>query len=122
MGQINVAELLDDPDFVDPIVIIRRTPSVDDLGQNRLREQGFSTWGSVQPVSGKTLQRLPEAFRVASVMSFWVKGKIYADGTNRYPDILSFKGERYAVQVIFDWTAWGEGWCEGTCVREKPAQ
>jgi len=121
VGQIDVGDILADPDMVDPIVIIRRTPMVDGFGNNQLKEQGFNTWGSVQAVSGKTLQRLPEAFRVANIMSFWVKGKIVSDGACRYPDILVFGGERYTVQVVFDWTNWGDGWCEGTCVRERPA-
>lgn len=121
MGQIDVSDILSDPDMVDPMVIIRRNECVDPYGDNQLKEQGFNTWGVIQPASGKTLQRIPEAFRVANVMSFWVKGKIITDGKGRYPDILVFHGERYAVQLVFDWMNWGEGWCEGTCVREKPA-
>jgi hypothetical protein len=121
MGTIDVSELLADPDFVDALTLIHRAPTVNDFGQNQLRETPVATWGSVQPASGRTLQRLPEAFRVANVSSFWIKGKIVADGSCQYPDIISFKGQRYAVQIVFDWTNWGEGWCEGTCVREKPA-
>lgn len=121
MGNIDVSELLLDPDFIDPVTIIRRTPTVDLYGENKLTEQGSPTFGSVQPVSGKTLSRMPEALRILNVMSFWVKGVIVSDGTCRYPDILVFKGNRFAVQAVFDWTNWGEGWCEGTCIREVPA-
>lgn len=121
MGQIDVSELLADPDFVDNLTLIHRAPLVDSFGQNQLTERSEPTVGSVQPASGKTIQRLPEALRVANVSSFWIKGKIVSDGSCQYPDIIYFKGERFAVQVVFDWTNWGEGWCEGTCVREKPA-
>lgn len=122
MGNIDVTEILVDPDFIDPLVLIHRKPIVDSYGENTLTEQPVSTFGSVQPVSGKTLQRLPEALRVANVSSFWIKGKIVSDGSCQYPDVISFRGSRYAVQMVFDWTNWGEGWCEGTCVREKPTQ
>jgi hypothetical protein len=121
VGQVDVSDTLLDPELVDPIIIVRRTPITDSYGENQLKEQGFPTYGSVQPASGKTLQRIPEALRIAGVNSFWVKGEIISDGTCRYPDVLVFRGSRYAVQVIFDWTAWGQGWAEGTCVREKPA-
>lgn len=107
--------------MIDPVVIIRRTPVVNELGENTLQEQGFNTFGSVQPVSGKTLIRVPEALRVVNQMSFWIKGQIISDGTCKYPDILVFNGQRYAVQMVFDWTHWGAGWSEGTCVREKIA-
>lgn len=121
MGQIDVSDMLVDPDFVDKVTLIHRKPTVDDFGQNNLQECGTSTYGSVQPASGKTLQRLPEALRTVDVMSFWVKGKIVADQACKYPDVIVHKGNRYAVQVVFDWTNWGQGWCEGTCVREKPS-
>lgn len=120
MGQIDVTELLLDPDFVDPVVLTHRKPLVDNFGQNTLTEQSFQTVGSVQPISGKTLARLPEALRIANVMSFWIQGTIVSDGNCQYPDVISFKGVRFAVQMVFDWTNWGAGWCEGTCVREKP--
>ncbi len=120
MAQIDVSDLLADPDFVDPMNIIHRKSTVNEYGENVLCESGLSTWGSIQPASGKTLQRIPEAFRVASVMSFWVRGQIVSDAKCQYPDILVFNGQRYQVQVIFDWTNWGSGWCEGTCVRERP--
>jgi hypothetical protein len=67
------------------------------------------------------LQRLPEALRVANLRSFWVRGKIVATEPGKYSDILVFEGQRFQVQTIFDWTNWGAGWCEGTCVAEVPA-
>ena|SRR5271166_3043766 len=121
MGLIDVSDILADPDLVEQIVIIHRTPETDQYGENRLKECGVSTVGSVQSISGKTLQRLPEKFQVANVKSFWVRGKIVSDGEHKYPDILVSQGVRYAVQMIFDWTNWGSGWCEGTCVQERPA-
>lgn len=107
--------------MVDPVVLIHRNSFVDLYGENQLSETGFNTVGSVQPISGKTLQRIPEALRIADVMSFWIKGKIISDGKCKYPDIINFNGSRYAVQMVFDWTNWGDGYCEGTCVREKIA-
>ncbi|MFI5416189.1 MAG: hypothetical protein ACHQXJ_02425 [Nitrososphaerales archaeon] len=121
MGTIDVSDILSDPDLVDPLVLVHRSAVVDSLGKNRLKESGVATYGSVQPASGKTLQRIPEAFRVANVMSFWIRGKIVSDGYAQYPDIIVYKGTRFAVQLIFDWTNWGDGWTEGTAVREKPS-
>ncbi len=120
MGQIDVSDVLGDPDFMDAIVLIHRAPCVDQYGKNHLKETGIQTFGCVQPASGKTLSRLPEALRVANLMSFWVKGKIVADGKSQYPDIIVSKGVRFEVQTVMDWTNWGDGWCEGTAVQGKP--
>lgn len=121
MAQINVADLLADPDFIDPMSIVKRKTSVNSKGENVLNEICVETYGSIQPASGKTIQRLPEAFRVANVSSFWVKGEITVSGPGIYSDVLVFHGKRYQVQLVFDWMNWGEGWCEGTCVAEVPA-
>lgn len=121
MGQIDVSEILLDPDFVEPLTLVHRKSYTNELGQNVITETPLETNGSVQPASGRTLQRLPEALRVANVSSFWIQSEIVADGRyGEYPDVIDFKGVRYTVQVIFDWTNWGAGWCEGTCVQEKP--
>lgn len=120
MGEVDVTDLLVDPTFTDSISIINRTPTVNAFGENSLAEVTVNTIGVVQPATGKTIQRLPEALRVANISSFWVRGTIVADGTSEYPDLLVFNGKRYQVQSVNDWTNWGGGWCEGTCVAEKP--
>jgi len=120
MGAVDVSDVVSDPDLIDSITIVHREPTISQYGENLLEERGVPTYGSVQPASGKTLERLPDALRVAGVNSFWVRGKIISDGQCQYPDILVFKGARYAVQVVMDWTSWGAGWSEGLCIREKP--
>lgn len=121
MGRIDVSELIHDPDFVQPVTLIKRTAYADSFGENQIKEVGQPTSGSVQPASGKVIARLPEALRVANVMSFWLNEKIIADSREKYPDIIVKNGTRFIVQVVFDWSDWGAGWSEGTCVAERPA-
>lgn len=121
MARIDVTELLTDPDFVGPLQLIDRRPRVNSRGENLLEEKTINSIGSVQPASGRALQRLPEALRLANVSSFWFKGTIVASAPGKYSSILVFQGQRYQVQTVLDWTNWGAGWCEGTCVAEVPA-
>lgn len=121
MADLDVTELLSDPTFVDPIKVITRVPTVNSKGENTLFESSRDTIGSVQPASGKTLMRLPEAMRVANVSSFWVKGEIVTSAEGKYPAQLAFRGRRFNVQLVFDWTNAGSGWSEGTCIAEVPA-
>lgn len=121
MAQVNVTDVLSDPDFTDPIQLVDRKPSINFLGENILKECSIDSVGSVQPASGRVIARLPEALRVANVSSFWFKGLIVASSPGQYSSILVFRGERYQVQTVQDWSNWGEGWCEGTCVMEKPS-
>lgn len=117
---VDVSELMNDPDFVQPLTLIHRVPCVDNFGENTLKETPIETFGCVEPISGKTLQRIPEAFRVANVQSFWLRERIVTDSRSKYPDVIIKNGVRFAVQVVFDWSDWGGGWSEGTCVQERP--
>lgn len=119
--RIDVTEVLADPDFVDDVVHISRVPTINGLGENILSECKANTFGSVQPASGKTISRLPELFRVANLMSFWLQGEIVTSEPGKYSDLLVYRGKTFQVQNVFDWSAWGEGWCEGTCVAQVPA-
>lgn len=121
MALIDVTELLSDPDMVDIIQIVTRLPFVNFLGENTINEKIESSVGSVQPANFKTVQKLPEEMRVANISSFWFKGSIVATAPGKYSSILIFKGLRYQVQTVADYSNWGEGYCEGTAIAEVPA-
>lgn len=118
---VDVSELMSDPELVQPVTLISRTAFVDSFGQNKISEIGKNTVGSVQPISGKTLQRIPESLRVANVQSFWLRENTVVDSSSKYPDIIVKNGKRFTVQMVFDWSDWGSGWSEGVCVAERPA-
>lgn len=119
MARIDVTELFSDPDFCDAVKIIRRASAVNSYGENFIKETDFDSVGSVQPTDGPTMKRLPQALQNENVSSFWVKGDLSDTQGCKYPPILVFKGKRFQVRHIFDWTNWGSGWSEGLCVAEK---
>lgn len=121
MANVDVTSLMSDPDFVDAICVITRVPKVNSQGENKITETPLNTVGSVQPASGKALQRIPEALRLENMASFWFKGEIVASDPGKYPSILVFKGRRYQVKNVFDWSNFGRGYTEGLCVAEAPS-
>ena len=121
MALIDVTDLLSDIDFVDAMSLITRVPTVDSMGENTLVEATLDSFGCVQAASGNVIQRLPDLLRVSNLTSFWFKGTIVASASGQYPSILVFKGQRYQVKSVFDWTNYGAGWTEGVCVAEVPA-
>lgn len=121
MAQIDVSELMDDPDFVDELTVLNRTSWVDNNGMNRTGEMDFKTVGSVQPASARTVQKLPEAMRVADMSSFWIKGTIVATAPGKYSSIIVFRKKRYQIISVADWSNFGAGYSEGICVAEVPS-
>lgn len=121
MAQIDVSDLLSDPDFVDQITVIRRKSVVNSRGENIIEETSICSYGSVQPSSAKTILRLPEALRSSDVRSFYLKLDIVQDSSSAYPDILVFAGKRFQVISQAPWLNFGQGWNEGICVAERPS-
>lgn len=119
MAQIDVSDLLSDPDFIDPIQLIRRTATVSEgTGENVIVELVTNSFASVQPANAKQIQRLPEELRSSDVRSFYLRAEIVKDATAAYPDILVFAGKRFTIQTAAPWGNWGSGWHEGVCVAE----
>lgn len=121
MADIDVTELFADPDFIDPMELITRFPTINSLGENVLSERTQRSVGCIQPAPERTVQKLPEAMRVEDLSAFWFRGTIVATAPGKYASILVFRGKRYQVRSVNDWSNWGQGWCEGLCVAEVPA-
>jgi len=122
MAEIDVSELLTDPDFVDDLSVIRRTAAVNSRGENVVSEPTtIATVGSVQPAPTKQIQRLPESLRVSDVRAFFINLPLIQDGDSAYPDIIVYGGKRFQVISAAPWLNFGEGWNEGLCVAEKPS-
>lgn len=119
MADIDVSDLLLDPDFTDPLTLIHRTSTVSSLGKNTLVETRVDTYGSVQPISGKDMVRVPEALKMSDIRTFFIKAEILSDGASQYPDIIEFFSQRYQIISVEPWLNFGEGWNKGLCVREK---
>lgn len=121
MAQLDVSELLLDPDFIDRLKLIHRASTVNSFGENELTETTVNTVGSIQPAPAKEFQRLPEALRTSDVRAFYIKAAILSDGSSQYPDIIVFNSSRFQVLSVEPWLNYGSGWNKGLAVAEKPA-
>lgn len=116
---IDVSDLLLDPDFVEPLVLVKRTSTVSQFGENQVSEVKVQAIGSIQPLTGKDLERLPEALRQRNVRTFWMKTEVATDGEAKYLDLIEFQGKRYQVLSSKPWLNWGGGWNEVIAVEEN---
>lgn len=121
MANLDVSDLLLDPDFVDRMLISRRTYTINDYGQNVLSEVLLPTVGSIQPANAKELTRVPDDLQQRDVRAFYVKAELITDGNGKYPDVLVFKAKRFQIISVEPWNNFGQGWNKGLCVAEKPS-
>lgn len=76
------------------------------MGSSIVYEDFTIQASSVQPISGKTLQAMPEGYRTKAQYSFWTKTPIQGleQGTNKLPDEILIDGTWYSVYALKDWT------------------
>lgn len=62
--------------------------------------------GSLQPVTGKDLQLLPDGFKHTDVRKLYTKTKLFTtdEDAGTSPDYLIIDGNRYQVQTVEQWT------------------
>jgi hypothetical protein len=123
VAEIDVSDLLLDPDFIDNVSVIRRTAIVNNRGENVLTEAStLNTVASVQPASYKQIQRVPEALRSSDIRAFFIKAEVKADSAGTYTDLITYLGQRWQVITSAPWLNYGGGWNEVICVIEKASQ
>lgn len=61
--------------------------------------------GSIQPITGNDLAKLPESFKNVEALKVYTKQELRTvdDTINQEPDILEIDGERYQVAKVEKW-------------------
>lgn len=122
MALIDVSEVLDDPDFLDTITIVRVVAAVNAYGENELTESSFEAPAVVQPASPDTLARLPDSVRSQDAITVWYKGLLKSSaGADSYPDKVVWGGYTFVVHATDPFNNYGAGYVEATCIRLEAA-
>lgn len=115
MANIDVSELMDDPDFVDGVTVFRRSTAVGANGRQTITEIRTDNVNAiVQPASGNTVANLPEGSRIDGAMSVWTRFALRAIATGVQPDEIEWRGRRYVVATLNAFDNWGVGYTNAT--------
>lgn len=119
MARIDVSELMNDPDFISEITIVRRVPTVNQYGTQTFVETLIVTHASVQGIGRNALLRLPEGVQAKNMKTIYCMTPIYSDVAGGYADQIIFESLRYNVMNVIPWNNFGQGWYEADIVLEK---
>ena len=120
MANVDVSFLLQDPDFTDEAVLIKRTSTFNEFGEMQLTEQSFNIICVIQSVNQNSLARLPQLANLHSGISVWYAGDLQLEfSPNGYSDVILWRGKRYqVVDIPENFLNWGGGWTQATCKME----
>jgi galactose-6-phosphate isomerase len=116
MANIDVTDLLDDPDFIDNFTVNRFRHIVDDNGRAvRASIGAVTTHGSVQPSGGRTMNLMPDMTTVNGSIEIWTKYRLEVASDTSYADIITWQNRHYEVRTVQPWTNYGKGFVHAIC-------
>lgn len=116
MALLDVSDILTDPDFVSfGLVCERNTQTVgaDGLATNSTTLTPFS--GVITSDNGDVLERTADGARIKGNMNIHTRFPLDDGSSANAADIVQWKGRRYTVTVVNDWSHFGQGFICATC-------
>ena len=116
MTNINVKELITDPDFARPFQIERHSGGTFVDGLYSSLSSTIDIYGIIQPYQPKTVEYLPNGDQITGDIKIWTLTPMYTTRHNvtesngqetvtdsGISDIIIYKGERYKITYVKDW-------------------
>ena len=120
MALLDVSEVIGDPDFTSPITLIHVVSGVDEFGDPVHRDEAEIIVDAVVTSDLKTLDRLPDEFHRAGTILVRVLKKLVPAGFQGGGwDAVVWRGKRFTVKDIADYSQFGGGFLRMTCVPEE---
>jgi hypothetical protein len=103
---INVAEVVNDPDFAQAFTIVRDAGSW--VSGNWISNTtNISAYGVIQSPTGDELEQIPEADRVKGNATFHSSQEIFETNTTGISDTITWHGNTYKIVKVYDWADFG---------------
>ena len=104
MAFLDVSEILDDPEFADRCVLIKRSTSTVN-GRKVTHEERRTITAVLQPASVQDITLITAQIGggfIGEVLSIWTREPLVSGGQGRDGDLIEFKGNRYSVGQVED--------------------
>jgi hypothetical protein len=126
MPDLDVTDLLCDPDLTDRFTVLRRTQGNGPNGVNVVTVVGtHCVRGYVGPAGNNALERLPDFQFMSKTVevktTFKLRGPAESRGTSYAPDLVAWpitNGDTFVVADVQDWSRFGAGFVSAVCISQ----
>lgn len=120
MATVDPSELLSDPDLIDTFIVTRKQQTLDEHGRT-WTSGGVSKriFGVVVPASGRTLNIMPDLTSVQGVIEVWTKFRLEVASDTTQPDMITWQGRDYIVNVVQPYTNFGTGFVHAVATQQQ---
>jgi hypothetical protein len=113
MPALDVADVLDDPDFVDStLVCVRNSQTLGLDGRASDTPVPLPFAGVVFPASGKQLNRKPDGELITGSISIITRFALLVGAAGLSADVVQWRGNSYTVRAVEDYSHFGAGFAQ----------
>jgi len=120
MPDLDVTELLGDPDFCESVVVTRRAETVGANGRSSVSSSTQTVQAVVAPGVSRTF-RLPEGQGAEGTVTVHTTFRLTGPANGYQPDLVQWRGSQYTVMEVNDYSHFGAGFVEALC-KMQPFQ
>ena len=120
MPDLDVSDLILDPDFADSFTVTRQVQTVGTDGRvtitpSTLNLIGVVTIGSLQP-----FQQGEDYVNSTKVITVHCQERLIDPITGYSPDVVTYDGDTYLVKKTYNWSRYGRGFYAAECEQQSP--
>lgn len=116
MPTLDVTAAILDPAFLDTLVWSRQAQTVGDDGRAVDAPTSLSIYGVITNDQGDVLMRLGDSAQVRGNITAHTLAKLSAGTSATDADIITWDGNDYTVDVLLDYSRYGQGFTAAACV------
>lgn len=114
MANLDVTDVLDDPDFWSDLVLIKSVIQINELGLANAISAGEPFRGVAQPPKGKGLVQTIEGDYVKADLMVWTRYPLDTGNRDDAADVIVYAGLPYLVTNAAPWL-YGPGYIQAFC-------
>lgn len=115
MAQLDVSDILTDPEFADRFTVVRNIQSINDKGRANNTENLTPARGVVTANNGMQLNRQPDGSLVSGAITIHTRYRLISGVDGRDADEVIWQDVRYTVDNVADYSHFGRGFVAASC-------
>lgn len=119
MPFLDVSDVISDPDFADTVTRHRLVLSVNAYGEGSTVSTDTTLVAVVTQGGGDVLDRTGDAEKIKGSITVHTTGDLTAGDGTLDADEVTWRGRRYIVDSVSDWSSYGVGYVAASCTLKK---
>lgn len=115
MPTIDVTDIVLDPDFSEPVTIVRRHETINTYGESVVDSVEIPIQAVVTSGPKPGMERMPEGQLQTDIINVHCQQRLVGPSNGNQPDIVIWRGRQFVVTKVNDYSHFGRGFVSAEC-------